>query len=63
MLWYANLLGDNTMEHKYYICFVISFGNAAVDEMSILAPLKQCKQYVCWINFVENFLHSILYWQ
>ena len=49
------------IEYVYYVCFVISFGNAAVDEMSILAPLKQCKQYVCWIHFNKHILYPVSY--
>jgi len=46
------------------VSFVTSFGNPAIDEMSILAPLKQCKQYVLLfssiksVGYVTRFLHQ-----
>lgn len=48
---------NDTTGRMHCVCvFVTSFGNAAVDEMSILAPLKQCKQYVYWIRY-KNTLY------
>jgi len=41
---------SDVTDDRACVYFIISFGNPAVDERSILAPLKQCKQYVFYFS-------------
>ena len=61
--WFCNKVmvctSDKTTDDNTCVYFIISFGNPAVDERSILSPLKQCKQYVCFIHLSKVYVSYI----